>query len=160
MEGEIKFFRKRFIGGFNRQDVIDYIANLAQERDRNLALKEKADQEAKDLEATIESLKRERDEALRLASEYKSEVLKAARKTLADFEVSFEGLCAGFDEGFKNICAQLEYAGNIIAILPEALNKTGAAFRGLRGLLDEGKDEPEEGPAGAPANRNHHGYAD
>jgi cell division septum initiation protein DivIVA len=33
IQGEITFFRKRFIGGFNRDDVIAYIRKMAQEKD-------------------------------------------------------------------------------------------------------------------------------
>jgi len=142
MTGEIRFFRKRFIGGFNRQDVIDYITELAQEREKNLALREKAEQDVWALEAEIMSLRRERDEALRLANDYKSVVVDAARKTLADFEVSFENLCAGFEEESACICAQLESARNVIAILPGALAETGARFSRLRALLEEGSDAP------------------
>ena len=137
MTGEIKFFRKRFIGGFNRQDVIDYITELAQERDKNLALKEKAQQDVRALASVVASLKNERDEARRLANEYKAEVLDAARKTLAEFEGSFEKLCVGFEEESANICAQLEAARNIIAIVPGALKEAGSKFSELRTLLDE-----------------------
>lgn len=143
MTGEIKFFRKRFIGGFNRQDVVDYIAELARERDENLALREKSDQKVRDLMAEIDSLKHERDEARRLAEEYKSEVLNAARKTLTEFEISFDKLCGGFEEEAANVCAQLEAARNIIAIVPGALKEAGAKFSGLRALLDEGNDTPD-----------------
>jgi len=137
MTGEIKFFRKRFIGGFNRQDVIDYITELAQERDKNLALREKAQQDVRALASIVASLKNERDEARRLANEYKAEVLDTARKTLAEFEGSFEKLCVGFEEESANICAQLEAARNIIAIVPGALKEAGSKFSQLRTLLDE-----------------------
>jgi len=137
MTGEIKFFRKRFIGGFNRQDVIDYITELAQERDKNLAMKEKAQQDVRALAAVVASLKNERDEAIRLANEYKAEVLDAARKTLAEFEISFDKLCVGFEEESANICAQLDAARSIIAIVPGALKEAGSKFSELRTLLDE-----------------------
>jgi len=160
MNGEIKFFRKRFIGGFNRKDVIDYIANVAQERDRNLALKEKAEQETRDLVNTIVALKRERDEARLQANGYKSEVLKAARKTLEEFEASFGNLCTGFEEESANICAQLEAARNIIAILPGALKKAGETFSGLRVLLEEGKDSPQGNPVFSAPNVGDYSFID
>lgn len=49
MPGEISYFRKRFFGGFNRRDVIDYIEKLAQERNRLLAAKDRAESEASEL---------------------------------------------------------------------------------------------------------------
>jgi len=157
MTGEIKFFRKRFIGGFNRQDVIDYIADIAQERDKNLALREKAENESRELVATIVLLKRERDEARQLASEYKSEVISAAKKTLAEFEASFQKICVGFEEESAGICAQLESARSIIAILPDALKKAGERFSELRALLEEGKDTPNGNVAYMSASENHYG---
>ena len=143
MTGEIKFFRKRFIGGFNRHDVVDYIADLARERDENLALREKTEQDIQALMAEIDSLKLERDEAKRLAAEYKSEVLNAARKTLSEFEVSFNKLCMGFNIESIGICEQLEAARSIIEMLPGTLKEAGSMFSGLKALLDEGNDSPE-----------------
>ena len=143
MTGEIKFFRKRFIGGFNRQDVVDYIAILAKERDANLALKEKAQKDAQKLVDEIALLRYERDEARRLVDEYKSEVLDAARRTLSEFEASFEAICTGFEEESVNICEQLEAAQSIIALFPSAIKEAGSRFSGLRKLLDEGNDTPE-----------------
>ena len=49
MKGEKEFFRKRFFGGFNRDDVIKYIAKIAQERNEAITAKEKAEKEAKTL---------------------------------------------------------------------------------------------------------------
>ena len=145
MTGEIKFFRKRFIGGFNRQDVVEYIAELARERDENLALKEKAEQKLQGFIAEMESLKKERDEALLLAAEYKSGVLDAAKKTLAEFEASFEKMCTGFEEETTGICTQLLAARSIIAVVPAALKDAGSMFRELKALLDEGNDSlPEQ----------------
>jgi len=142
MTGEIKFFRKRFIGGFNRQDVIDYIAELAKERDKNLALKDKAQMEVQALTEMVAKLRFERDEVIRLANEYKSEVLDSARKTLAELEASFETLCAGFEQESTSICTQLETARSIIAILPSALKETGLQFSELKALLDDENNIP------------------
>ena len=142
MTGEIKFFRKRFIGGFNRQDVVEYITDLARERDENLALREKAEQDLQAFMAEMESLKQERDEANRLAAEYKSEVLNAARKTLVEFEASFEKMCAGFEEEVNSICTQMLAARSIMAVVPGVLKDAGSTFSGLRALLDEGNDTP------------------
>lgn len=143
MTGEIKFFRKRFIGGFNRQDVVEFIADLARERDENLALKEKAQQNLQDLLAEMEALKLERDEAKRLAAEYKSEVLDAARKTLVEFEASFAKLGAEFEEETTSICTQLLAARSIMTVVPGTLKEAGAKISGLRALLDKGNDSPD-----------------
>ena len=137
MTGEIKFFRKRFIGGFNRQDVIDYITVISKEREKDKAIIAKAEQDARGYMAEIESLMRERDEAMRLAYEYRSEVLEEAKKTLVEIEASFKNLCTGFEEETAGICEQLETARNIVAILPSAIKKAAIRFNGLRDMMDK-----------------------
>ena len=57
MKGEKQYFRKRFIGGFNRDDVIKYIKKITDERNESLAAKEKAENEAAELRTQIDELK-------------------------------------------------------------------------------------------------------
>ena len=59
MKGEKEFFKKRFFGGFNRNDVIKYIAKIAEERNEAIAAKEKAE---KELQKLTEELKKLRGE--------------------------------------------------------------------------------------------------
>ena len=57
MEGEKVFFRKRAFGGFNRDDVIKYLAKVADERNEAIAGKERALNEVKALNEEIKQLK-------------------------------------------------------------------------------------------------------
>jgi len=59
MKGEKEFFRKRFFGGFNRNDVIKYIAKIAEERNAAIAAKEKAEKELRELTVEVEKLRKE-----------------------------------------------------------------------------------------------------
>ena len=59
MVGEKEFFRKRFFGGFNRNDVIKYIAKIAEERNEAIAAKEKAEKEARALAEELRKLRGE-----------------------------------------------------------------------------------------------------
>ena len=59
MSGEKEFFRKRFFGGFNREDVIKYIAGLAEERNEALAAKERAEKKARTLAEEVKKLRGE-----------------------------------------------------------------------------------------------------
>jgi len=61
MKGEKEFFRKRFFGGFNRNDVIKYIAKIAEERNEAIAAKEKAEKNARALAEEIKKLRGEGD---------------------------------------------------------------------------------------------------
>jgi len=57
MMGEKEFFRKRFFGGFNREDVIKYIAKIADERNTAIAEKEKAENELISLKEELNKLR-------------------------------------------------------------------------------------------------------
>jgi len=59
VSGEKEFFRKRFFGGFNREDVIKYIAGLAEERNEALAAKERAEKKARALAEEVKKLRGE-----------------------------------------------------------------------------------------------------
>jgi len=59
MTGEIRFFRKRFFGGFNREDVVDYVSKLARERNESRDAKDAAEEEARLLAFEAESIRLE-----------------------------------------------------------------------------------------------------
>jgi len=57
MEGEREFFRKKVFGGFNREDVVKYIAKIANERNEALAAKVKAEKKAQVLAEEVLKLR-------------------------------------------------------------------------------------------------------
>jgi hypothetical protein len=63
MKGEKVFFRKKIFGGFNREDVVQYIAKIAQERNEAITAKEKAEKEVSRLTREIRLLRGEEPEA-------------------------------------------------------------------------------------------------
>jgi len=82
MKGEIEFFRKRFFGGFNRKDVINYIGKLAQERNENRAALERAEKSAQTMANALDAKSREVDE-LRNAYDEISNELEELRQTMS-----------------------------------------------------------------------------
>jgi len=72
--GEIIHFRKRFIGGFNRDDVVAYITKISNER--NEALEEKEEYQAKieKLNELISEHCMKKDETERELAQLKSEL--------------------------------------------------------------------------------------
>jgi len=64
MKGEKEFFRKRFFGGFNREDVIKYIAKMADERNEALAAQEKAESKAQELAEELKNLREGTDKSI------------------------------------------------------------------------------------------------
>jgi len=59
MKGEKVFFRKKLFGGFNREDVVVYIAQIAEERNEAITAKEKAENEVSKLTREIQILRGE-----------------------------------------------------------------------------------------------------
>ena len=64
MKGEKEFFRKRFFGGFNREDVVKYIAKIADERNEALAAQEKAETKAQELAEELRILREGADKTV------------------------------------------------------------------------------------------------
>jgi len=67
MTEDISYFRKRFLGGFNREDVIKYIKKLAQERNELREAKEAADEEARAISREVSPLREGIEEVRREA---------------------------------------------------------------------------------------------
>ena len=63
MTGEINYFRKRFFGGFNREDVVSYIARVAKERNALAIAKDKAENDLHLLASEVDALRFEAREA-------------------------------------------------------------------------------------------------
>jgi chromosome segregation ATPase len=110
MLGEISFFRKRFLGGFNRQDVVDYISKLAKERNEYRDAKDKAVQDARALASEVNSLRQELEATRRTANEYKVETLETAAKTFAELESTFLSMLSEVETAAAGVNAEIERA--------------------------------------------------
>ena len=73
MKGEKEYFRKKVFGGFNRDDVIKYIARIADERNEAIAAKEKAQKDAKALADEIKQLREQLNKPAPFFPEFKQE---------------------------------------------------------------------------------------
>jgi hypothetical protein len=62
MKGEKVFFRKKLFGGFNREDVVVYIAKIAEERNEAITAKEKAEKEVIKLTRELQIMRGEMPE--------------------------------------------------------------------------------------------------
>ena len=135
MAGEIEFFRKRFVGGFNREDVVNYISKLAQERNDWREAKEKADQDAHALTDEIARLILELEKArneTREAREYKVKELESAEIVFSKLEAGFKNLCIDMETATENISAEFDKARGIISALPAFLEDAGTGLKALQ----------------------------
>ena len=74
MSGEANYFRKRFLGGFNQQDVVDYVSKLAGERNEQREAREKAERELRQLSNELETLRAELEGAKQRCSDHVSKL--------------------------------------------------------------------------------------
>ena len=139
MTGDIKAFRKRFFGGFNEQDVVDYVSKLAQERNEQEDAKNKAIASARILANEVESLRSELDEEKRLLRkdyERKAIVIEAASAAFGEFEAAFTDLRAELDEAAVKTRETLMSADEAAAKFPPVLSVAKDRFEALRTALD------------------------
>lgn len=156
MTGEIEFFRKRFVGGFNRQDVVNYISKLAKERNEWYTAKENAEKEAEkaaqntqslnneiaklnnEIAALRHELERARQE-VRESREYKVIALEAAAVTFARLGSSFESLSGDFDTTIESICTEFDQARKTVMSLPGFLARAGDGLKELQAACEAEK---------------------
>lgn len=59
MKGEVQFIKKQIFGGFNRKDVVDYVAKIAKERNEALEVCSEASTKIIALTAVVDELNAE-----------------------------------------------------------------------------------------------------
>ena len=139
MTGEVDFFRKRFIGGFDRKDVVDYIAKLAGERNALADARDKAVQEVNELTIQVDSLRRELAESIRYAESFKVEEIAKAKIVLLEIETEFEALSVDAKSSVAGASNQLRTIVNTIEGVSSMLDSTGAKIAELKSLMDDNK---------------------
>jgi len=73
MTGEVLYFRKRFIGGFNRDDVVAYISKISTERNEAIAAKEEYQAKVEKLNELVSENCMKREETERELAQLRSE---------------------------------------------------------------------------------------
>ena len=139
LTGEIEYFRKRFVGGFNRQDVIDYIAKLAQERNDWCEAKERADRDVQALSNEVATLRLELEKArqeARESREYKAAMLESVAVTVSKLEAAFEHVRLDFDTTVESICTEFDQARKTITSLPGHLARAGEGLKIVHAACD------------------------
>lgn len=147
MTGEVEYFRKRFVGGFNREDVVKYISKLAQERNDWRAAKEKADLDMQALGDRIAALENEiriSEQEVRAAREYKAAELEAAAGIFSQLEAAFGNLCRDLETTTESICTELDQARRTITALPAYLEQAGRGIRELQMICLQERNQPPE----------------
>ena len=137
---EIGNFKSKLFGGFDRQDVSDYIKQLASERN---CLTEKCDE----LEAGMSALLERAEEAEKTAEEQKrrtDEYLVCARESvvreLTELLEKYESVRSDMEVTTSHIRCELTRLGDGLSLLTEVFRKAGDRFSELKGIVERGED--------------------
>ena len=146
MTGDSNYFRKRVFGGFNRQDVVNYVTALAKERNELEAAKDKAEKNAQTLAAEVAALRRDSEEAWRTIKEdidRKYAVFETAVNAFVDFESVFGNLREEIEIAATDVFEELRNTVDITAKLPAALTQAYEKFEELRASFEAKKSDQE-----------------
>ena len=150
MTGDSNYFRKRFLGGFNKADVVEYITELARERNELEAAKDKAEREAQSLANEVMALRRDAEETRRVLEEdieRKYSVFESAGDAFAEFEAVFRNLREEMEVAATNVFAELKNTVDITAKLPTELSQAGERFKELRISFNAKKSKTDRAAA-------------
>jgi len=139
MSGEIKNFKHKIIGGFDQNDVIDYITDLAAQRnsyeEENGVLKTELDE----IRQKLSQSETELQDALRQITEVKVTALSDASSALSDLEGKFDNVRSDMEVTVAHIKSELSKIGDTLSLMSSVLDTTGKRFSELHGIVDEEK---------------------
>ncbi len=146
MSPDNKTFRRKLIGGFNRGDVIKYIESLAGERndyksrcaERDAQL-EKIQNEYAELSDTVDSLRRELDEAQNRADEYKLSVLDSTEKAVDELFEQYNIVRYDMDGAVARINSELSKVSETLSKMSEILDKGTSSIQVMSDYIDSEK---------------------
>jgi chromosome segregation ATPase len=146
MRGDIKHFRREVLGGFDRRDVIEYIKQLARERDRYRGAAERMESQLQALDGEAEKLRGEirllGDRAARLrvdarvaeirAREIETDAYDSALRDLEGIEERYASALSDIDAIGERIREDLAKVDECAALMSGDFNELGEHFDRLR----------------------------
>ena len=154
MTGEIKSFRKQLFGGFDRKEVMGYIAQLSQERNVLGKAKLEAESALSKLADEIERLNSELEEANAAAAKGREDgqaAFEAAMLAFEDLKTEFGQVHKDITDAFARANGELVSAAVPMKELPGVIEKTEEKLRGMQAAFVSGgaqTDEPAPEPDG------------
>ena len=148
MTGEIKSFRRQLIGGFDRRDVMSYIAKISHERNMFSQTKFEAERALSKLADEIERLNGELEEANAAAlkgREDRQAAFDAAALVFEDLKAAFGQVHKDITEAFARVNAELAVAAIPVEKLPDVIEKTEEKLRGMQ--VASGGEQTDEPPS-------------
>ncbi len=139
MSGDIRHFRRRLFGGFDENDVMRYVEELAAQRNKYKMTGDKLEQDFKDLQYELKRLQGELDEADRRIMDIKIRSLGQAGSNISSLKESYLNIRSEMEETAHTISSELSKLNSTLTLLSSALDKTGYRFNELESSVEKEK---------------------
>ena len=130
MSGEIKVFKRELVGGFDRQDVIEYIEQQAQEKQRLKQEREAAELEIGKLQQQVQELDEE-------VKNVKLQALNDTEAALSELTAAYSAVKSEIESITGNIKNELSMGDSAVARLSEVIDKTRDELNELHNAVTE-----------------------
>ncbi|UOO36996.1 hypothetical protein IZU99_06885 [Oscillospiraceae bacterium CM] len=139
MGGEIRHFRRRLFGGFDGNDVMRYIEELAAQRNKYKLTGDRLEAELKNLNAEIRRLQGDLDEADRRIMDIKVKSLEDASDSIQTLQETYSNIKTEMETTTSTICEELSKLNGTLSQLSSVLDKTGDRFSELQTTMEREK---------------------
>ena len=139
MSGDIRHFRRRLFGGFDENDVMRYVEELAAQRNKYKMSGDRLDQELKTLDHELRRLQGQLDEADRRIMEIKVKSLGEAGGSITTLKASYQNIRTEVEETAHAISGELSKLNSTLTLLSTTLDKTGYGFTEMEAAVEQEK---------------------
>ncbi len=141
MSGDIRHFKRRFFGGFDENDVMRYIEELAAQRNKYKMTGDKLEQDLKDLSYELKRLQTELDDADRRIMDIKLKSLGQAGSNISSLKESYLNIRNEMEDTARSISSELSKLNSTLTLLSSVLDKSGYRFNELETTVEREKAE-------------------
>ena len=141
MSGDIRHFRRRVFGGFDENDVMRYIEELAGQRNKYKLNGDRLEQDLKALQFELKRLQSELDNADRRIMDIKVKTLGQAGSNISSLKESYLNVRSEVEETAKSISGELSKLNSTLTLLSSVLDKTSYSFSELESSVEQEKAE-------------------
>ena len=160
MSGDIRHFRRRLFGGFDENDVMKYIEELAGQRNKYKLTGDRLEKDLKNLQYELDRLQGELNEADQRIMDIKINSLSQAGSNISSLKESYLNIRSQMENTAQTISGELSKLNSTLTLLSSVLDKTGFRFSELETSVErekaaviaswQPKDEPKEQPQEQP----------
>ena len=138
MNGDVRHFRRKLFGGFDSRDVIQYIEELAAQRNKYKQTGDKLELEIKNLNAEMKKLQDALDDTDRRIND----TLDEASSSIATLKDTYLDIQSEMETSTTTISSEVAKLSSTLIVLSCMIDKTGARFTELQTIVGQEKTTP------------------